>query len=240
MGNLYSGWLQTAVSVVAPVCVVFALAACSNDPQKVDFTIYPKKTSYPDGSYEQAGTDYKPKVIPSSAYYNRGDPENLLDVANETVNIRLNSRAALRELALMVERDPPNRAELGCQQADSLCMQARETLGQHGVPVQFTDNSAGATLYYERVTARDCENRFVENKNEKHALNAPTFGCSVAANTVQMVGDKRQFSNPRLVDFMDGKKAVQNMERYSKPSKSSDGQNNSLLKMIPLGSSSGR
>lgn len=217
--------------------VALALAACSNEPQKVNFTITPKKTSYPDGRYEQAGTDYKPKVIPSTAYYNRGDPENLLDVANETVKIRLNSRAALRELSLLVERDPPNRAELGCPQADSLCMQARETLGQHGVPVAFTTEVDGAALYYERVSARDCENRYVENLNEKHQLNAPTLGCSVAANTVQMVGDKRQFSNPRLLDFQDGKKAVQNMERYSKPPKPSDGQNNSLLKMIPLGSS---
>lgn len=219
---------------------ILLLAACSNQPQPVNFTIYPKKTSYPYGRDEQPGPEYKPKVIPPTAYYNRGDPENLLDVQSEKVVIALNSRAALREMAMMVERDPPSRAELGCPQADSLCMQARETLGQHGVPVQFSDAAKGATLYYERMSARDCENRFVENHNEKYGLNAPTFGCSVAANTVQMVGDKRQFSNPRLLDFQDGQKAVQTMERYQKPPKSTDGQNNSLLKMIPLGTSSGR
>lgn len=218
---------------------VLLLAACENKPTPVDFTIYPKKTTYPDGRYEVAGTDPVPsKPVPPSAYYNRGDPENLLDVTVETAEVMLTSRAGLKELAARVAQDPPSRAELSCAPAESLCMQARETLGQHGVPVTFTSEGYGAMLYYERVTTRACGNRFVENLNDRHNLPAPALGCSVTANTVQMVGDKRQFANPRLLDFQDGQKAVQTTERYQKPPKVSNGENNSLLRMIPLGSSS--
>jgi hypothetical protein len=266
MGNLYSGALQTIVSALPlltyskrtlrcgsrnalfslrhseitcmlSLCAVLMLSACSNQPQPVNFTIYPKKTTYPDGQYEQEGEEYKPKVIPSTAYYNRGDPENLMDVSVEVVNIPLYSASGLHELNNLVAQDAPARAELGCNLADSYCKQAHNTLGKHGVPVRFDSNHDGVTLYYERVMARDCENRFVENKNEKHSLPAPTFGCSVTANTVQQVSDKRQFSNPHLLDFQDGQKSVQNVERYQKPPVPSEGRNNSLLQQIPIGGS---
>lgn len=36
-------------------------------------------------------------------------------------------------------------------------------------------------------------------------------------NIVQMVGDKRQFTNPALLDFRDGEKAVQSYETYLEP-----------------------
>ncbi len=155
--------------------------------------------------------------IPSATYFNRGDPENLLDVSSEVVNLNLTSASSLGELSNMVSQDPPTRAELNCNSSDGLCMEARQVFEQYNIPVQSGGAGSGVTLVYERVVARDCENRYIDNSVNPYNLHPPTFGCSITGNMVQMVSDKRQFTNPNLLDFQDGEKAVQTYRGYLKP-----------------------
>lgn len=172
--------------------------------------------------------------MPSSAYYNRGDPENLLDVSSEVVNMNVNSTASLSDLSRIVKQDPPVRAEVNCDPKQKTCADAYKLLEKYEIPMVHTAGPQGVTLVYERVVARDCENRFIDNTINPYNLNMPTLGCSVAANTVQMVSNKRQFTNPSLMDYPDGEKAVQMYRVYLIPPKVDDtqDQNGSLLKSI--------
>ena len=54
---------------------------------------------------------------------------------------------------------------------------------------------------------------FIDNRDNPHNLNHPTFGCSIAANIVQHVSDKQQFVNPDIMSVPDAKKAVQAAQR---------------------------
>lgn len=156
--------------------------------------------------------------IPKSAYFDRGSPHSLLDASSEVVNVALMSEASIDEVVQWIDQDQPTQAELYCLQDDPLCLKALETLEMFRVPVQYVsaaDNNL--VLVYDRVIARDCENRYIDNPINPYNLSHPTFGCSTAVNMVQMVGDKRQFVSPALLDFRDGDKAVQDYEFYLRP-----------------------
>jgi len=160
--------------------------------------------------------------LPPKVYYNRGDPENLIDVSSEVVTIALTSPNSLTELSNMVSQDPPTRAILNCPQGDALCGQAKNICDKHGIASQWAGNGsntakAGVTLIYERVTARDCQNRYIDDTGTPGNLPPPTFGCSITGNMVQMTSDKRQFVTPGLLDFQDGEKAAQAYGRYLQP-----------------------
>lgn len=169
--------------------------------------------------------------IPAAAYYDRGDPENLLDVSSEVVTMNLSSTSAMSELTSMVAQDPPTRVQMSCSPRDGLCMEARRMFEQYAVPVEPSD-SAGITMVYERVIARDCENRYIDNSINPYNLHYLTFGCSVSANMVQMVSDKRQFTNPSLMDYPDGEKAYQVYRVYLTPPAPPNSDNESLLSEI--------
>ncbi len=157
--------------------------------------------------------------IPKEAYMNRGEPEGLLDVSSEVVNLKIDSPANVREITNWVNQDQPTRAELNCTDGDALCSQVKNVLHQFAVPVKYTaasDNNL--VLVYERVLARDCESRYIDNLTNPYNLNHPTFGCSIAANSVQMVSDKRQFTNPPLMDNSSALKAIQAVGFYNQPS----------------------
>ncbi len=157
-------------------------------------------------------------TVPPGAYFERGTPESLLDVSSEVVNLSVASEEALDELAEWVNQDQPTRAELYCLDTDPYCAAAQEVLDLYGVPTMYVlaaDNSV--SLVYERVLARDCENRYIDNHINPYHLNHPTFGCSVAANMVQSVSEKHQFVSPNLMDYPDARKAVQNYQTYSQP-----------------------
>ena len=150
--------------------------------------------------------------IPKEAYFNRGDPESLLDASSEVVNVKLESRASIDELTQWVNQDQPTRAELVCVEGGRLCNEAGRVLEQFGVEVMRVsapDNNV--SLVYERVVARDCENRYIDNRINPYELHHPTFGCTLASNMVQMVSDKGQFVSPPMMDMGDGEKAVQTM-----------------------------
>lgn len=150
--------------------------------------------------------------LPAEAYFERGHPESLLDESSEVVNFDVIGPESLDELVVWINEDQPTRAELYCQDGDMLCLDTYELLEQFGVPIMYVSSPDNVvTLVYERVIARDCENRFIDNSVNPYNLPHPTHGCSVAANIVQMVTDKRQFTSPPLLDYNDGRTAAEAM-----------------------------
>ena len=189
------------------------LAACNgNQPSTV--TITPEASRvYPNGAMPHETVDY---ALPDAAYPNPGDPERQLDASSELVTMSLASRSALSDISRTVAQDPPTRAELSCAPREALCAEAKSIFTGRGIPVAFSGSGDGVTLVYERLVARDCDNRFVDNSSNMQNLGAPSLGCSVRANTVQMVSDRRQIVNPSLMDMPDAQKASKNYERYEK------------------------
>jgi len=157
--------------------------------------------------------------IPKGAYYDRGDPAGLLDKASEAVNLNIESPASVEEITNWINRDQPTRAELSCSEIDdSLCAEVKSVLGQFRVPVKYVPSDKNAVvLIYDRIQARDCENRYIDNIVNPYNLNYPTFGCTTAANMVQMVSDKKQFTDPALLDEEDAVKASQAANFYARP-----------------------
>lgn len=156
--------------------------------------------------------------IPDEAYSNRGSPFSLLDASSEVVNVALVDQNSVTEVVQWIDQDQPTQAELYCLDGDPVCMQTLETLEMFRVPVHYVsaaDNNL--VLIYDRIVARDCDNRYMDNPVNPYNLNHKSFGCSTAVNMVQMVGDKRQFTSPALLDFRDGEKAVQDYETYLRP-----------------------
>ncbi len=177
--------------------------------------------------------------VPPGAYYNHGDPENLLQVTTESVHVNLNTRSDIRELAGILKDVRPTRAELSCPQGDSVCAQAVQLLDAHDIPASYTGNASdhSVALLYQRTVAHDCENRYIDNTRNQHNLPAPTLGCSVTANMVQMVTNKNQFTNPGLLDYPDADKAAQTYSNYAQPSAPKDqgDANKSVLSTVSTG-----
>jgi hypothetical protein len=154
--------------------------------------------------------------IPKEAYYTRGQPENLIDKSIRVVNIRVESPASVEEITNTIDRDQPTRAELKCSEGDGLCSEVHSVLHQFGVPTQYsaTQNNSVA-LIYEKVQARDCESRYIDNVINPYNLNHPTFGCTVSLNMVQMVTDKHEFTDPKMMDYADATKTSQSIGFYN-------------------------
>lgn len=156
--------------------------------------------------------------IPDAAHFNRGSPYSLLDASSEMVNIALVSPESVNEVVQWIDQDQPTQAELYCLESDPVCLQTLQTLEMFRVPVHYVaaaDNNL--VLFYDRVVARDCDNRYIDNPVNPYNLNHKTFGCTMAVNIVQHVGDKRQFTSPSLLDFRDGDKAIQDYNIYLLP-----------------------
>lgn len=161
--------------------------------------------------------------IPKEAYFDRADPESLLDVSSEVVNLSIGSAGSLDELSEWINQDQPSRAELYCLDADPSCAAAQEILDLYGVPSAYVPAADSVvSLVYERVLARDCENSYIDNHVNPYHLNHPTFGCSIAVNMVQMVSDKHQFVRPNLLDHSDARKAVKIYNEYLNPPENRD------------------
>jgi len=153
--------------------------------------------------------------IPPSNYFDRGAPESLLDVSSEVINLPIQSDVSVQEVVRWINQDQPTRADLYCMDSDPLCSQVRGALQQFGVPVQYYATGGNSVaLIYDRVLARDCENRYIDNRINPYNLNHPTFGCTIASNIVQHVTDKREFTSPALVDYRDADKVIQNVKDY--------------------------
>lgn len=154
-------------------------------------------------------------TIPAEMAGSNTDPESLLDMSLETVNVSLDSNASIDELINWINQDQPSRAELYCD-GSAVCTKARAVFGQFAVPVDVSFGGRNeAVLVYERVMARDCNNAYKDNSINPYNLHHSSFGCSVKANTVQMVGDKRQFVSPDLLDYMDAERLNRQYRDYA-------------------------
>jgi len=150
-------------------------------------------------------------------YGNRGDPERFIGTESEIVQIELGSVSALDQLAEVVAQNPPSRAILNCPSDKLSCKKARRILDKRQIASESTGNGDSVALIYEQVTARDCEQRYVDNSSNPYNLHTKSFGCAITGNIVQMTTDKRQFTKPELLGYGDGGKAAQVYENYSKP-----------------------
>jgi hypothetical protein len=156
--------------------------------------------------------------IPGAAYYQRGTPESLLDASSERVSIDLaNNPNAQTQLLQWLNQAQPTRAELNCVDGDLMCATLQNTLSQYNVPVERSASGNNLALVYDSLQARDCNNRYIDNPRNPYHLSHPTFGCSIAANIVQSVTDKRQFTSPALTDAGDGRRAYQVLRGAAQP-----------------------
>lgn len=150
--------------------------------------------------------------------FSRGAPESLIDVSSEVVNLSVRNAHEIDELSQWVNHDQPTRAELYCAEGSSLCTETRQALELFGVPTMLVPSAANTvTLIYERVLARDCQQRFVDNLNNYTNENHPAFGCSIAANMVQQISNKQQIVSPNVGDYRDAQSAINYYNRYQSP-----------------------
>ncbi len=158
------------------------------------------------------------KEPPDSAFLNRGGPEALLDVSSEVVNLSVATQPDRRDLSNWIEKDQPTRAELNCPQGSRTCTEAEKILDLHGVPVT-PGNGADqtVTLIYQRILARDCNQRYVDNVPNHYNAYHADFGCSISANMVQEVTDKQEFISPNLADDPRATRAVNDYNRAYAP-----------------------
>jgi hypothetical protein len=149
----------------------------------------------------------------------------------EQVTVPLDGAAGIDSLINQINQQQPTQAMLQCAGNDMLCKSARNTLQQFAVPYVEQASAGGnqVVLAYEQLVTRDCDPKFVDNTINPYNLNHPNFGCSTASNIVNMVGDKRQFTNPAVLGKMDGSKAGQNYSEYSKPTDTSSQSSDFLL-----------
>lgn len=177
-------------------------------------------------------------TIPRGAHFNRGTPESLLDVSSEVVTVQVASEGSVNEAISYIEQDQPTRAELYCADGDTYCNAMEEALKVYGLEYErIPSPESTLQLVYERVVARDCEHRFIDNHINPYNFNHPAFGCSIASNMVQMVSDKRQFTSPALMDFPDADKAVRNYNtKYLNPANTAEDQDQETFKLENLNS----
>lgn len=154
----------------------------------------------------------------NSAYQNRGGPEALLDVSSEVVSLSIGSSAQVIELGDWINRDVPSRAEVNCAGNSKSCTDAKQLLEKKSVPFTMGANAnETVTLVYERIVARDCNPRYVDNPHNFYNTNHAAFGCAVSANIVQHVTDKQEFINPSLSDDPSAVRGVNDIRRAYTP-----------------------
>lgn len=179
--------------------------------------------------------------IPEGAYYTRGEPESLLTTTEESTIVSLSSKKSLQVLGDAVRKLNPTQATLYCKEKSKVCGKAEALLKKNRVNANriVSAQKERVELAYMDAQARDCENRYIDNIVNPYNLNHPTFGCSLAANTVQMVSDKRQFLEPRVLGKADARKYVQAVDKQQLPSKS-DPEFKPLTTSETLSTSTGR
>jgi hypothetical protein len=156
--------------------------------------------------------------IPKEAYFSRGQPESLIEKSSKVVTLQIASPASIEEITGWINRDQPTRAELKCFDGDSLCNEVHSVLHQFGVPTTYSETQNNSVaLIYEKVQAHDCETRYIDNVINPYNLNHPTFGCTVSLNMVQMVTDKREFTDPQRMDYANAGKTSQTVGFYNTP-----------------------
>lgn len=153
-----------------------------------------------------------------SAYKNRGTPESLIDISSEIVTLNTSSNADIAGLSAWIARDMPTRAELNCDTSSKHCLDAEKILRKKNVPIaRGTVGAQAVTLVYERIIARDCDQRYVDNRGNYFNTNHEAFGCSVAANMVQHVTNKRELVNPSTLDAASSARGISALRNANAP-----------------------
>ena len=162
-------------------------------------------------------------IQPKAAYFNHGQPESLLQASSEVINIPLVSDESLDQLTNWINQEQPSRAMLNCDVSTPLCAQAEEALQLYNIPVEVGSvEQVDVALMYERIQARTCEHRFIDNHSNPYNHSHPAYGCSVASNIVQSVSDKKQFVNPDLMGNQDAERALVSRGGYYNMSRDSE------------------
>lgn len=157
------------------------------------------------------------------AYFNPGDTEDALMVVNELDYIDLSDPQSTHVIEEMIAQKKPTRATVNCDPTHATCKEIRKILENHTIRYSGAPKGSLVTLEYERVVAKDCNSRYINNSNNNHNLHHSSFGCAMRANTAQMVSDKQQFVNPKLLGYMDGEKAASVYDSYLNPESSGAG-----------------
>jgi type IV pilus biogenesis protein CpaD/CtpE len=152
--------------------------------------------------------------LPKSTYFDRGQPETLLQTTDEVTSINISNHSGIARLSSAVKSSQPSSAVVTCAN-ELLCNEAVKVLEASNVPYERQRGAINnVSISYTQVQARDCESSFITNHINPYNLNHPTFGCAIAVNQVQMVSDKRQYTDPLLLGPYDGQKATQNYDSY--------------------------
>jgi hypothetical protein len=153
-----------------------------------------------------------------SVYQAHGTPESLLDISSEVVSLSTATPSDVKDLSAWIERDHPSHAQLSCATSNKSCADVKSLLEKKSIPYTMaTGESQSVSLVYERIVARDCNPRYVDNVHNFYNTNHPAFGCAVAANMVQHVTDKQEFVNPSLSDDPSAVRGVNDLRRAYKP-----------------------
>lgn len=158
-------------------------------------------------------------------------PESLLDVSQEVVTIDAVSASSASELSGLLESNSPSRVVVACNPSVGACKKAIKVLNQYGVPYETASEGPAIALHFDNVVAHDCEQGFVSNHINPYNLNYSALGCSVSANTVQMVSDRRQFHNPAVQSPIMADRITRTVEDYklTPPSLNSNQNFNQIL-----------
>jgi hypothetical protein len=150
-------------------------------------------------------------------YENPGDVIKKLNVTAEVIDVDLTSATMLSDLTKLIQNNPPTRIIVNCPLSDVDCKKANDIILNSNIPSTETGSGDTIALVYEKITADECHSGYVNNSSNAYNLNHPSFGCSMRSNTLNMVSDKKQFTNPKLSDFRSGEKAVKNYNDYITP-----------------------
>lgn len=154
-------------------------------------------------------------VAPADRFNGSGQPESLLDLSSEVVNLAIADEQSIDELAQWIQQDQPSVAELYCPANNILCAMTQDVFDLYGVPTHYIPaETASVSLIYDRILARSCDPRFVDEPGVDYHAPSPHFGCATAKNMLQMVSDKQQFVNPNLMDYHDAKKLIGAYRNY--------------------------
>jgi len=146
--------------------------------------------------------------LPSSAYRLPVTPESLIEASAEKVSFAVTTPKSVQELTAWINKDQPARAEVACVKNDMDCRRALQVLSSFSVPFKMTtpkNNTSTVALIYDRKMTRKCNNTYIENHHNEANLNDSAFGCSVASNTVKMLSDPQELTNPLVLGHMDAK-----------------------------------
>lgn len=158
--------------------------------------------------------------IPKEAYYAHGQPESLLEKSSDHATFSLSAPHSVSTVMNWLDTANPKDATLRCQETSKNCNKLERLLVKKGITVTRTMARSNQVIFtYTTVKARDCENRYIDNMINPYNLNYPTLGCSVAANSVQMVTNRKDFVDPNLSDLPDARKSRQVIDQYNAPSK---------------------